>query len=75
MVLDKNWQFFHLFISAKKWRDNLFDDILEEEHTFVDNKNNKLIKSKNCDFSKGVSPWFLVKNCEFFEIFIKAKKG
>ena len=40
---------------------NVFDDILERENTFVDNKNNKLIKSKNWDFSKGVSPGFWSK--------------
>ena len=36
----------------------MFEDILERENTFVDNKNKKLIKSKNWDFFKGVSPWF-----------------
>ena len=35
----------------------VFDDILERENTFVDNKNKKLMKSKNWHFSKGVSPW------------------
>ena len=43
MVLVKNLQFFHIYISAKKWKENVFDDILERENTFVDYKNNKLI--------------------------------
>ena len=36
----------------------MFDDIHDRKNTYVDTKNNKLIKSKNGDFSKGVSPWF-----------------
>ena len=47
----------------------MFDDILERENTFVDNKNNKLIKSKNCYFSKGVSPWVCSK-VGHFSIFL-----
>ena len=43
MFLVKNLQFFYIFISGKKWRENLFDDILERENTLVGNKN-KLIK-------------------------------
>ena len=37
---------------------NVFDNILERENTFQDNKNNKLIKPKNWYFPNGVSPWF-----------------
>ena len=55
MGLVKNWQFFHLSISNN---DNVFDDILERVNTFEENKNKKSIKSKNCYFSNGVSPWF-----------------
>ena len=36
----------------------MFNDIDDREKNFVDNKNNKLIKTKNGDFFKGVSPWF-----------------
>ena len=38
MVLVKNWQIFHIFISAKKWQENAFYDILERENNFVDKK-------------------------------------
>ena len=69
MVLVKNWQFFHLSISAKKLWENVFDDILERENTLIDNKNNNLIKSKNWYFSRGC-----VKNGPFFHIVISAKK-
>ena len=61
MGLVKNSQLFHIFILVKTWQENVFDDILEKENTFVDNKNNKLISSKNWDFSKGVSPCFWLK--------------
>ena len=36
----------------------MFNDIDDKEKNFVDNKNNKLIKTKNGDFFKGLSPWF-----------------
>ena len=52
----------------------MFDDILERENTFVDNKNNKLINSKNWDFSKGVSPWFWSKISNFSIVLFPAKK-
>ena len=52
----------------KKWRENVFDDILERENTFLDNKNNKIIKPKNLFFSKGVSPyvWSKIANFSYF---------
>ena len=37
---------------------NVFDDILETKNASLGYKNKKLKKSKNCDFSKAVSPWF-----------------
>ena len=40
---------------------NVFDNILERENTFQDNKNNKVIKPKNWYFPNGVSPWFWSK--------------
>ena len=33
----------------------------KKRNTFLDDKNKKFIKSKNWDFSKGVSMWFLLK--------------
>ena len=43
-------------------QENVFYDILERENAFLAYKNNKLKKSKNWDFSKGVNPWFWSKN-------------
>ena len=37
---------------------NVFYDIVEGKNAFLDYRNKKLKKSKNWDFSKGVSPWF-----------------
>ena len=34
--------------------ENVFDDILESNKVFLDYKNNKVQKSKTCDFSKRV---------------------
>ena len=65
MVLVKNLELFHIVISAKTLRENVIDELLERENTFVGNKNNKLINSKNCDFSKGVSPWVWSKISNF----------
>ena len=39
----------------------MFYDILERKNVFLIYKNRKLKKSKNLDFSKGVSPWFWSK--------------
>ena len=53
MVLIKNFKIFHLFIFGKIRDENVFDDILERK-----NKKEKVKTVKNCDFSKGDSPWF-----------------
>ena len=39
----------------------MFYDIQERRNASLDYKNKKLKKSKNWDFSKGVSPWFWSK--------------
>ena len=54
----------------------MLENVLEKK-AFPDYKNNKLKKSKNWDFSKGVSPWFWSKLGNFsifFNIGKKAKK-
>ena len=43
----------------------MFYDILEEEKDFLRLKNKKFKKSKNCDFFKGVKPWFWSRNGHF----------
>ena len=73
MVLIKNLEFFQLFIIAKISKQNVFDDILERKKAFLDYKKQKVKKAENWDFSKGVSPWFLVKNLKVLHFFIFGK--
>ena len=47
-----------LFIFGKIGQKNVFRDILQRKTSFKDIKNSNVKKSKNWDFSKGVSPWF-----------------
>ena len=68
MVLLKNWSFFQLFFLDNIGKENVFYKILERKNAFVGNKNNKLKKSKNWHFSKGVNPWFCSK-LDHFSIF------
>ena len=65
MVLVKNVKLFPVFILVKIGQENVLDDILEWIKTFLDYENTKLKKSKNWDFSEGVSPWFWLKNTAF----------
>ena len=53
--------FFKIHFFDKKRQENVFYDIPERKDAFLEYKNNKLNKSKNCDFFKGVSPWFWSK--------------
>ena len=39
----------------------MFYDIVQERNAFLEYKNKTMKKSKNWDFSKRVSPWFLSK--------------
>ena len=47
-----------LFFFCKISQKNVFENILETKKSFEDYKIEKLKKSKNWDFSNGVSPWF-----------------
>ena len=58
MVLVKKLKFFHVFIFGKINQQNVFGVILESQKAFLDYQKQKVKKSKNQDFSKGVGPWF-----------------
>ena len=59
MVVVKNMKFGHVFFFfCKISQKNVFENILETKKSFEDYKIEKLKKSKNWDFSNGVSPWF-----------------
>ena len=47
----------------------MFYDILERKNAFLNYKNSIFKKWKNCDFCKGVNPWFLSK-IGYFSIFL-----
>ena len=72
MVLIKNLKIFYLFIFGKIKEKNVFDDILERKKAFLDYKKEKVKEVENWDL--GVSPWFLVKNLEFFYTIDKKQK-
>ena len=71
MVLVKNWQFFHLFNMGKIAQQNaVFDRILKRTKACPDHKNNKLNSRKS-----GIFPKVLVKNWQFFHLFIIGEIG
>ena len=69
MVLVQNWPFFHLLFLGNIGQENVFYDILERENTSLGYLNKKFKKWKNCDFSKGVNPWFWSKIGHFSMLF------
>ena len=63
------------FFLGKIFQENVFYDILERKDAFLGYKNKKFKKSKNCDFSKGVNPWFWSKNGHFSNFFFLGNIG
>ena len=61
MVLAKIWPFFQLSSFGNIGHKNVFYDILERKNGFIRYKKEKVKKSKNREFSEGVSPWFWQK--------------
>ena len=63
-----------LFLAKSASKMYYFDDNYsrKKKKEFLDSKIRKLKKSKNQDFSKGVSPW-LWKKLKFFHVFIFGK--
>ena len=61
MVLVKKGNCSILFIFGKIGQENVFHDILQRKTSLKDIKNSNLKKTKNWDFSKGVSRWFWLK--------------
>ena len=75
MVSVQNWPFFHVFILGNIGQENVFYNILERKNAFLGYKNEKFKKSKKWYFSKGVSPWFWSKNCQFLQLFMLVNIG
>ena len=63
------------FFLANIGNDNVLHDILERENSFLGYKNKQFKKSKNCDFSKGVNPWFWSKNGHYSNFFFIGNIG
>ena len=57
---------FSIFFKGNIFEKNSFYGILERKNVFVGYKKKKLKKSKNYEFSKGGSSWFLSKIGNFF---------
>ena len=75
MVLVQKFPFFQLLFLGNIQQENVFYDILERKNAFLSYKNNKFKKSKNCNFSKGVNPWFWSKKKRFFKFFFLRSIG
>ena len=75
MVLVQKWQFFQVFLSGNIGQENILNDILEGKNAFLGYINKKFKKSKNCNFSKGVNPWFWSKNGHSSNIFYLGNIG
>ena len=60
--------FCNFFFLGNIGEENVFNDILERKNAFLSYKNKKFKTSKNSHFSKGVNPWFWLKNGHFSNI-------
>ena len=63
------------FFKGNIGQENVFYDILERKNLFLGYKNKKFEKSKNCQFSKGVSLWLWAKIAHFSIFFFKGNIG
>ena len=62
-ILVKNWQFFHLFITAKIGHKNVFENILERKKAFPDYKKQEVkvgIRRDLTSFNKNSPATFLL---------------
>ena len=75
MLLVQKWPVSQLFFLRNIGKENVFYDILERKIDFLDYKNKRFKKSKNCHFSKGVNPWFWSKNGHFLTLFFSGNIG
>ena len=60
--LVKNYLFYSFLFFSKIGQKKVFFDLVDRKLAILDYKNMDLKKSEILHFSKGVSPWLLVKN-------------
>ena len=60
---------FPTFFLGNIEQENVFYDILERKNALLGYRKRKFKKSKNFHFSKGVNPWFWLKNGHFSNSF------
>ena len=65
----------YMFFLSKQSKKETYFDKLDSKECFLDLKSETLAKSKKSLFCKGVSPWFLSKNCPFSYISFLKKKA
>ena len=71
----KNGHFSDFYFLGNIVQENAFYDILERKNIFLGYKNKKFKNSKNWHFSKGVNPWFSLKNSHFSNFKFLGNKG
>ena len=70
MVLVQKWPFFQHFFEGNTGQENVLYDILEPKNIFLGYKNKKFKKSKNGDFSKGLTHAFRPNMAIFSTFFL-----
>ena len=63
------------FLLGNTGKENVFYDILDRKNAFPGYNNKKFKMSKNWYFSKGVNPWFCLKNGHFSTFFLLGNIG
>ena len=63
--------FFQHFFLGNIGQENVFHEILQWKSAFLGYKNKKFKTSKNWHLSKGVNPWFWLKNGNFSNFFFR----
>ena len=66
---------FPIFFLGNIGQEFVYYDILQRNNRFLGYKKKKFKQSKNCDFSKGVNPWFWSKNGHFSNFFFLGNIG
>ena len=71
--LVKKWKFCPFVFFSKIGQKKVFSDLLDRKLAILYHKNIDLKKSEILHFSKGVSPWLLVKNWKLTLLCFEAK--